>query len=112
MSQQLSLLDRPGIAGMGEAASHADPSDLASVRAILEDKARLGEPFTIEDVMVGLPQWRVDRLAAYPNALGGLMYQAQKDGRIEGVGYAPATRKEARGRPIRLWRGTNHGEPK
>ena len=106
MNSQLDLLDKPGVVGMAIAASHADPKDLADLRFHAEGFAKAGSPFTSDSVRAMLSDAANERLDAFPNSIGGLFYALQKEGTIEGVGYAPSTRPEARGRPIRIWRGT------
>lgn len=56
-----------------------------------------GTDFTAEDVtdVVGV--------APSPNAIGGLFKANQK--RMTGVGWTTATRPEARGRGLRVWKG-------
>lgn len=103
MTAQLELL---GVRGMAEAASHAHPADLASLRLTVEALAKTGTPFTAEECRARLSAAQNERLDAFPNAIGGTFYQLQREGVILGVGYAASTRKEARGRPLRLWRGT------
>ncbi len=109
MPDQLSLLDRPGIAGMTEAASHADPKDLQSVRAFAEWYAVYADTFTSEDVIAKLTDAQRERLSAFPNAMGGVFYHLARAGIITAQGYVTATKPEARGRAIRLWRGVRNG---
>ncbi len=90
---------------MGEAASHADPSDLASLRLHAETLAKVGEVFSAEDVSARLSESQRDRLSAFPNATGGLYRSMKLQGLIECVGYCSARRPDARGRTLKLWRG-------
>ena len=109
---QLDLLDaRPACAGMARAASHADPSDLASVRLYAEQLAHTHIPFTAEDVRAKLSDAQNARLDCFPCSLGGVFHQLRKDGTLEPAGWATAQRPEARGRGTRLWRGTTSHSP-
>ena len=108
MSQLDLLAPRPAYAGMARAASHADPSDLASVRLYAEQLAHMQVPFTAEQVRAKLSDAQNQRLDCFPNALGGVFHQLRKDGTLEPAGWATAQRPEARGRGTRLWRGTTH----
>ena len=99
--------EKPGVQGMTTAASHADPADLEIVRTIATAFARnhaVGT-FTSEDVIAGLTDAQRDRLSAFPNAMGGVFFQLARQGVIIAQGYVSATKPEARGRAIRLWRG-------
>lgn len=61
-----------------------------------------GEPFTADDLraVVGDPPDGKHR-----NGIGGLFLRASKAGRIVMAGYQPSTRREARQRVLRVWRG-------
>lgn len=101
----------PAIEGMTEAAAHADPKDIAAARDIMKRLAGEGSTtgalvsFTAEDVTVRLSDAQRDRLTAFPNALGGMFHQAQREGIIRKLGAVQARRPEARGRWITLWAG-------
>ncbi len=101
----------PAIQGMAEAASHADPADLASVRWHIETLAKAGLPFTAEDVRARLSEAQRDRLDAFPSAWGGTFFHMRRQRIIQVAGWATAQRPEARGHATRLWVGTQ-GEPK
>jgi len=109
LPDQLSLLDRPGVEGMATAASHAAPLDLASVRRVAGSFAAGGDVFTSEDVIAQLTDAQRERLSAFPNAMGGVFFHLARAGIITAQGYVTATKPEARGRAIRLWRGVRNG---
>lgn len=91
-----------GIQG-GDAALHGhaltyDPTDWrAKAEARMEDLIGQGIAFTAEDVtdVVGV--------APSPSAIGGL-FRGYK-GRMDAVGYVVASRPEAHGRALRVWKG-------
>jgi hypothetical protein len=109
MSDQLSLLDRPAVEGMATAASHARPEDIDMVRSQAKWFAAYGDAFTSEDVIAKLTDATRERLSAFPNAMGGVFYHLARAGIITAQGYVSATKPEARGRAIRLWRGVRNG---
>lgn len=111
MSGQLDLLAavRPAVEGMTVAATHADPADIRAVRGHVERFAVTLEPFTSEQVSAMLSDAQRDRLAAFPNATGGVYFHLARARVIRGVGYQPATRPEARGHLLRVWVGVRNG---
>ena len=90
---------------MTEAASHADPNDLASVRLFAEELARSGVSFTSEEVRARLSDSQNERLDAFPHSLGGVFFSMQREGTILRQGAVKAQRPEARGRWLTVWRG-------
>lgn len=73
------------------------------VDRVISDLAAAGREFTAEDVRErsGHP------LGSHDNALGAAMAAAARAGIIETVGYEQATRPEAHGRILRVWRGAS-----
>ena len=110
MSAQADLFERPALAGMAEAASHASPADLEAVRQVVTSFARGGEAFTSEDCIGKLTDGQRERLSAFPNAMGGVFYQLARSRVIVAQGYVTATKPEARGRAIRIWKGVSRGD--
>lgn len=100
---------KPGIVGMATAASHADADDLRAVRSVAESFAAGGEAFTSEDVIGKLTDAQRERLSAFPNAMGGVFHQLSRQRIVQAQGYVTATKPEARGHAIRLWRGVRNG---
>jgi hypothetical protein len=73
-------------------------------RAILA-LAESREWFSSDDVMGALSDGLVDRIGAFPNAIGGAMLGAARAGLIESTGHViRSTRLGARARNILLWR--------
>lgn len=68
----------------------------------LAQLAATGRSFTADDLraIVGDPPD-----GEHVNGIGGMFLRASRDGSIEFVGYKTSTRPEARGRPVRVWRG-------
>ena len=91
--------------GMAVAASHADPNDLRQIRRNVETLAATRIPFTAEDCTAMLTDAERERMAAFPNAMGGVFFQLQREGLIESRNAIRAQRKEARGRWLTLWVG-------
>lgn len=63
---------------------------------MLDRLIQLGEPFTSEDII------NVIGPAPSHNAIGGLIQGRKKE--LEMVGFTIATRKEAHGRALRIWK--------
>ena len=74
---------------------------LAADRAIA-DLAATGRPFTAEDLraVVGPP-------VGSHNSMGPVFMRAARAGLIVGIGYRQATRTEAAGRVLKVWRGAS-----
>jgi hypothetical protein len=81
----------------GHAMTYDQTNWRAKAEARMEDLIARGTDFTAEDVtdVVGV--------APSPSAIGGLFkgYKA----RMTAVGYVTASRPEAHGRPLRVWKG-------
>lgn len=108
MTPQPGLFDpSPAVRGMGEASSHANPADLASIRLHAESLASRGLPFTADDVYDRLSETQRERMDAFPQSAGGVWFQMAREGLIQKVSYAPSRRSSARGRPIAVWRGVH-----
>lgn len=68
----------------------------------LDKLIQSGEVFSADDLrsVVGAPPD-----GEHVNGVGGLFLRASRAGRIVFAGYSTSRRPEARGRPIRRWRG-------
>lgn len=85
-----------------EAARHnTHPGFRLVVDRVIRQLADSGEEFTAETVR----ELAGDPLASHPNALSAAMGAAAKAGLIGMVGAQTATRPEAHGRLIRVWKG-------
>lgn len=89
-------------AGAANALLSTHTSWRLSAEATLADLAARGVDFTAENVtaVCGDPP-------GHHNAVGGLFIAASKRGEIVAVGYRPASRREAHGRILRVWRGAS-----
>lgn len=114
MTHQRYLFDRPERArartaarrGMDRAA-HACPKDVrAALGSAIAELARVGQPFTAEDVWNRVPA--VDGSGGYDGrVLGALLKSAQTDRLIQPTGrWVESSRVVCHGRPMREWRGT------
>jgi len=88
--------------GVETALNAADSRARGAAERALRELAESGRTFTSDDLRerVGAP------LACRQNVLGALFLTAAQSGLIERVGYRQSTRREARGRELKLWRGT------
>jgi hypothetical protein len=78
----------------------ASPNFLYRATEAIKRLAKLGQPFTAEDVaaLTGRP----DR----PNAMGAALISARRAGIITKVGYVQATRKARHASALAVWTGT------
>lgn len=107
MTAQLSLL--AGLeardAGQRKAAEKLSPGEIAAVRRFVAHLATTRDTFTSDDVHQLCGDGLSDRMAAFPNAFGGIMRALALEGSIELTGsVTKSTRAEARGRKVLLWR--------
>lgn len=93
--------------GQADAVAALHPAWRVAAEAAIDELARAGAVFTADDVRdrVGHALGR-----EHTNALGGLFAAACRAGRIVPVGYRQSTRADARGRVVRIWRGTEPRE--
>lgn len=89
-------------AGAANALLSAHTSWRLAAESTLARLAASAREFTAEDVtaVCGEPP-------GHHNAVGGLFIGAAKRKQIKAVGYRPATRREAHGRILRVWRGAS-----
>lgn len=93
--------------GMRAAALNTNVPWKRLAQRALSELAASGQPFTAEDLRerVGRP------LGSHDSALSSLFGNAARRNEIVACGYTQATRAEARGRVLRVWRGTGVEAP-
>lgn len=89
------------------AGAFADPAWMREARATVEILCRQGEDFTGDDVWELLEGTKVT--TPEPRALGAVIRQFSKDGKIFATGaYRKSLRKESHRRPLTVWRPVHY----
>ena len=77
---------------------HADEAWKAEAVATVEFLIASGKPWTTDDV------WAVVGECREPRALGAIIREARRAGRIVSIGYQQSTRAANHARPVAVWR--------